>query len=308
MTQLKVGIIGLIGGDQESDILATHVADYNFIDDPTNLVQQYATELRTEQDCDVVIVSTHDHNQTINNEIAKLTGDAAIDAILCAHTHQLVTETVTRADGYIIPVLQNYDKNETVRELILNVNETKEVYDYSSKIYYAGSYSLSSDFDELFAKYNDDIVDSERSIGYTSSYLAKSKLGAYAAEAMYVYDYNVEGFETIDLAILNTAGVRSTIDAGEITMADIFNTFPFDNKVFLVKLYGSEVTTLLNSIYNYNYTSVSSFNPSTVYTIAIIDYVYVSTYNQSIFNKKLAEYDTGVLMRDTFIFYMDDLY
>lgn len=305
---LKVGIIGLIGGDQESDILTTNVQDYNFIDDPTSIVKECAKELRNDNDCDIVIVSTHDHNESLNNKIAKLTDDAKIDAILCAHTHQLITQTVTRADGYIIPVLQNYDKNETVRELVLNVDENENVYDYSAKTYYASSYELSSDFNELFAKYQADILESERVLGTTASQLSRASLGSMTALAMYQYDYNVSGFDQIDLSILNTAGVRATIDRGEITIADVFNTFPFDNKIYLVKLYGSEVNSLLNGGYFYTYSTNSMFVSNNVYTIAIIDYVYFGTYYTSTFNKKVDEYSTGILMRDVFIDYIDSNY
>ena len=148
----------------------------------------------------------------------------------------------------------------------------------------------------------------KRVLGTTASQLSRASLGSMTALAMYQYDYNVSGFDQIDLSILNTAGVRATIDRGEITIADVFNTFPFDNKIYLVKLYGSEVNSLLNGGYFYTYSTNSMFVSNNVYTIAIIDYVYFGTYYTSTFNKKVDEYSTGILMRDVFIDYIDSNY
>ena len=55
---VKVGIIGLIGYNLESSILAENVADYDFVY-PVTLVSDYAKELREELGCDSVIVSIH---------------------------------------------------------------------------------------------------------------------------------------------------------------------------------------------------------------------------------------------------------
>lgn len=305
---VKVGIIGLIGGDQESDILSTNVKDYDFIDEPTYLVEKYAKELRNDKDCDVVIVATHAHDKELNNKYAKLSDDARIDAILCAHTHQLITETVQRSDSYLIPVLQNYDKNETMRELILTLDSSLNIYDYSNKTYYPASFDLSADFDYLFEKYSDDINASNENIGYTNSQLSRAYIGSLVTEAMFYYDYNVSGFETIDLSLINTGGVRTTIDIGYITIADVFNTFPFENTVYLIEMYGSDINSLLNSLYSYSKKSVDVFEDNTIYKVAIIDFVYFNTYYSYIFNKKVSEYATGLLMRDIFIYHIKELY
>ena len=304
---LKVGIIGIMG-NHESSILATNVQDYDFVDDHATIVEKYAKELRTSKGCDVVVVATHDYEESSNNSIAKLSGDAVIDAIFCAHTHQLITESVTRSDGKAIPVLQNYDKNDTVQELILSLDETNQLESYSSMVYYSRNYNESSDFDVLYEKYHDLIVESEMVIGYTSSSINKSKVGDLAAKSMYYFDYNISGYETIDVTILNTGGVRATIDIGDITMADVFNTFPFENEIYLVKLYGKEVNSLLSDGYFYTYKSKNTFNSTTVYTVAVIDYVYFGSYYQSNFNKKISESETNLLMRDVFIEYLKTIY
>ena len=311
---LKVGIIGLIGGTYESSILTSHVKDYEFLDDPTQLVSDYAKKLRTEKDCDVVVIATHDYDDAQNSKFANLSGDSRVDAIFCAHTHQRITESLTRKDGVKIPVVQNYDKNDTVQEVVIKLDDSKNMNGYSTQLYYMKDFSdnpryeISSDLDSVYKKYNQLIVESNSVIGKTSSYLSDDALGDLAAKGMFYYNYNNPDYSKIDLAVLNTGGVRSTIDSGEITMAEVFNTFPFENRIYLIKAPGSLLKKLMSSSYYYTYSTSSSFNSSTIYTVAVIDYVYESVYNTSLFSSVVSEVYSEYLMRDVFIEYLKEVY
>ena len=149
---IKVGIIGVIGGTQESSILTDYVSDYTFVDDPSTLVGNYVKELRTTKDCDVVVVASHDLDDSLNSKLASLSGDKAVDAIFCAHTHQLVSYMLTRGDGYSIPVVQNYHKNNTLQNVIIYVENDKAV-SATSSVYYPSNYSKSSDLTDIYEKY-----------------------------------------------------------------------------------------------------------------------------------------------------------
>lgn len=305
---IKVGIIGTIGGYQESDILATNVEEYDFLNDPTNLIAGYAKELRNKENCDVVVLATHDYSENLNKKVANLQDDNRVDAIFCAHTHQKVSGSITRADGMIIPVVQNYDKNESLQEVILNLNDEKSMTSFSSKVYYPSSYSISVDFTEIYNNYADLETESAKIIGTTTSYLSRSDIGILAAKAMEVYDYQNSEFSSIDLTVLNTGGVRSDIDSGSITVAEVFNTFPFENEVYLINAPGSVCNAIINDSYFYTYTNLNNFSNNQVYTIAVIDYVYVSSYNKELFSTVTLEVDTNILMRDIFIEYIKQNY
>ena len=311
---LKVGIIGLIGGTYESSILTSHVKDYEFVDDPTQIVSDYAKKLRTDKDCDVVIIATHDYDKTQNSKYANLSGDSRIDAIFCAHTHQRITEELTRKDGVKIPVVQNYDKNDTVQEVVIKLDDSKNMNGYSTQLYYMKDFSdnprydISSNLNSVYQKYNKLIVESDSVIGNTSSYLNDDALGVLAAKGMFYYNYNNSDYSVIDLAVLNTGGVRSTIDSGDITIAEVFNTFPFENRIYLIKAPGSLLNKLMSSTYYYTYSTSTSFNSSTIYTVAVIDYVYESVYNTSLFSSVVSECYSEYLMRDIFIEYLKEVY
>jgi 2',3'-cyclic-nucleotide 2'-phosphodiesterase (5'-nucleotidase family) len=310
---LKVGIIGLIGGTYESSILATYVNDYNFLDNPTQLVSNYAKELRTEKNCDVVVIATHDYDEVQNSRFANLSGDSRVDAIFCAHTHQKISESLTRKDGVKIPVVQNYDKNDTVQEVVIQLKDS-DMSGYTTKIYSMKDYDnepryeISDDLEPLYQKYDSLIVESNSKIGYTSSSFNKTYIGKLTTQAMVSYDYGNDEYSNISLAVINTGGVRATIDRGDITMAEVFNTFPFENAIYLIKAPGSLLNTLVNDSYYYTYSTSSSFNQNVIYTVAVIDYVYVNKYNVSLFSSVVSEYSTGIIMRDVFIDYLIDKY
>ena len=83
--EIKIGVIGIIG-DVESSILRTHVEDYDFVD-PKEIVKNLATELRTEKECDVVIVAVHGDDDALNASLASFDGNSKIDGIFTGHTH-----------------------------------------------------------------------------------------------------------------------------------------------------------------------------------------------------------------------------
>ncbi len=301
---LKVGVVGVIGGTQESSILALNVSEYDFLDDPSTLIKGYVEELRKEKDCDVVIVSSHDHDEDLNSKLASYTGDSSIDAIFCAHDHRLVNDTLTRPDGLSIPVVENYDKNETVQEVILQLDSNYKYENFTRKYYYMSSYKVSSKFNDLLAKYNDLIIESEAKLGYSSSSFSKADLGGFAAKAMVNNTY-INGYGTVNAGVLNTGGVRAKISAGNISVADVFNTFPFENMVVLVKMKGKDIKKLTDSSYNYAYTN-TTLKDNEVYVLAVVDYVYYG--KPYLFTNEISHIATDILMRDLLINYIRDNY
>ena len=109
MEKLKVGIIGVIGDTHESSILTSNVADYEFVN-PVDIIKEHAKTLRTTLECDVVVVATHDDDDTFNSSVAALSGNSIIDAIFCAHSHQYVNTSIRRSDNKNIPIVQNQHK------------------------------------------------------------------------------------------------------------------------------------------------------------------------------------------------------
>lgn len=313
---LKVGIIGVIGEDQESSILTRYVADYEFVN-PVNIIKKHAETLRTTEDCDVVVVATHDYSDELNSSLAKLSGNSTVDAIFCAHTHQYINESVLRSDNNRIPVVQNKHKNNTASEVIVNLDEAGNYDGYKTTFYYPSSYAISKEVELVINKYQSLIDDSEVSLGVTNSSIKKATLGDYAVTAMLSWDYdayNIGG--DIDIAIINTGGIRATIDTGDITKADVFEVFPFNNTVVLVNMKGKDIKSLCNKNGSYFYmgvrnglSSYKNFDDNTVYQIAVIDYVFEGSYYSEFRKLLTSDYiETEIILRDQLIEYIDNLY
>lgn len=280
-----VGIIGVIGQGLTSSILAENVADYTFLD-PVPIVEKLSAELRTEKDCDAVIVAIHEYEKETNNRFAKLDGDSKIDGILCAHTHQKKNETVSRNDGYLIPVLQSNTKNITVGYMNLNLDNNKITSTNVTHVY-PDNYQSDEEILNVINKYSDIIAEGEQKIGYTSSYMSKGTLGNLAANAL-------RDFVDADFGCLNTGGVRATVEAGDILMKEIYEVFPFDNRLVEVTMTGKQLLNFYNTAYGYCYFSenlnTNNIVSTKTYKVIVIDYVYTYGYYKNIFKGLPATY------------------
>ena len=292
---LTVGIIGVMEQGLESSINSEYVENYTFLD-PVPIVERLSKELRNNKDCDVIVVATHGYDSSVNARYASLSKESYVDAILCAHTHQKINETVTRSDNYKIPVLQSNTKNITVGTINLTVEEGN-ITKTSTNHYYPSNYTSSTRILSVISNYQSIIDEGEKIVGYTSSNLSKSYLGNLAANGMVV-------LTNADFACLNTGGVRSTISSGNITMEDIYEVFPFDNKLIIVEMPGSTLKSFYTAADGYLYFS-SNFNSSSIqtsktYKVCVIDYVYNYYYYQKYF-KNLKATTLDYYIRDAVV-------
>ncbi|MBP5551310.1 MAG: 5'-nucleotidase C-terminal domain-containing protein [Bacilli bacterium] len=291
----KVGVIGCIGEGLTSSIAASMAKDYEFVD-PVPLVKEYAKKLRTEDKCDVVIVSIHQYDTYVNERFAALTGDSRIDAIICGHSHTQNKDYVTRSDSYVIPVIQCRGYNGSVGTINLQMKDGAPVSRGTITHYNPTRYaSDSTAYDLLFARYKD-IKESNSVIAYSSRNLSKETLGYLCCDAM-MEKYGAE------VGICNTGGIRATIEAGEISYSDVYNVFPFDNTVFVITMKGSDLVRAINSSL---YANVDTFDTDKVYTVALISYVY-ENYNDFT-SKAIDVTDTTVLVRDVVAEYLSENY
>ena len=282
---LTIGIIGVIGQGLTSSILADNVANYSFLD-PVPIVEKLSKKLRTEEGCDSVIVAIHEYEEDTNQRFAQLSGDSRVDGILCAHTHQKINQTVSRNDGYKIPVLQSQTKNITVGYMNLTYDNGAITKTNVTHVY-PNNYQSDQEILNVINKYSDIIAEGESKIGYTASSLSKSSLGNLAANALRDYGNG-------DFGVLNTGGVRATIGAGDILMKEIFEVFPFDNRLVEVTMTGKQLLDFYNTADGYCYFS-DNFKSSNIvstktYKLIVIDYVYTYSYYKKYFNNVPATY------------------
>ena len=290
--EIRIGIIGIIG-DVESSILSSNVADYDFVD-ARNIVKSLAGELRGEKDCDVVIVAEHGDDDSLNYTLATYEGDYRIDGIFTGHTHSPTDREVTRADGESICVLQNGGYGQSFATLTLEFDENGTLSDTDGNLNYTYNYTANGILSPVFEKYAEYIA-----IGNTVMFTADESLDRYDV-GIYVA-YSMYSKYSVDLAVINSGGVRTSIDAGEVTYAEVFQVLPFENEVYIVTLSGEMLRSYLNNAGGIYYWGIYQeyIVDTEYYTLAIVDYVYLGSYFANYRNDTCV--DTNDLIRDVFI-------
>ena len=135
---------------------------------------------------------------------------------------------------------------------------------------------------------------------------------------MYNYNYSNSKYTNIDIALINTGGVRAPINYDDygnveknynITMSDVFNSFTFDNKVILVKIKGSYINSIVTYSGYYCYNSTTTIDKNKYYNVAVIDYVFYGDYWQRSYVPYATDIVyTDILVRDLVSNYIDNLY
>lgn len=107
----------------------------------------------------------------------------------------------------------------------------------------------------IIGKYKPTIDPLTASIGYSVKELTKrapeSPLSNLAADIIFQYGQHyldsLRKGETVDLAITNFGGIRTSLPAGEITSFDILSIFPFDNRIVILDLPGKYLREMLET-------------------------------------------------------------
>ncbi|SIQ86463.1 5'-nucleotidase, C-terminal domain [Chryseobacterium sp. RU37D] len=166
-------------------------------------------------------------------------------------------------------------------------------------------------------------------ISHTNSDLTKqgdnSNLGNLLA------DYTFDGADewakknlqkSVDAALINIGGIRTTIGKGDILLKSVFEVMPFENEVIIIKMKGTDLQglfdyyakTQVNNPVSHLYIETKNrqltktlingkeVNPNQDYYIATSDYLALGGDNMKFFAK--GEFiPTGIKLRDLFISY-----
>ena len=114
--------------------------------------------------------------------------------------------------------------------------------------------------------------------------------------------YSMYATYDVDFAVINGGGVRTGIEAGDVTYADLFQVLPFENEVYIVTLSGRQLKSYVNAfssgIYYYGL-RLEFIEDDKDYQMAIVDFVYLGYTFDDYRNDSCI--DTNDLIRDVFI-------
>ncbi len=262
---LKVGIVGVIGSSQISSINSLVVHDVTFIDH-VNVLKEEATKLRADG-CDLVIGSIHGPSGDVRGYHL----DDYFDLMLCGHSHS--KETFKEGDLYY-PQFGSYTEYLGKIELKYNTLTNKvstNVYSITPE----GMESLiptDSDIDPAIQN----LIDTNYSsceeaanqvlVSNVNGYFTTAGLANLVAEAIYE---KAKPLYDVDLVVVNYA--REQINKESWTYADIYQSFPFDNDVYVFDVDPYDMRPLLGQYVCHDPSLYISHDQT--YKVAILDFV-----------------------------------
>ena len=158
----------------------------------------------------------------------------------------------------------------------------------------------------------------------------ESALGNMYADICYqIADsiFNRETGENIDFALFNYGGIRTVIPKGDITVGNIFELMPFENKLVVVELTGTQTMELFNylkeskrahpisnlklELKEESFKNIiikdKSFEPTKNYYILTHDYLQHGGDNMSFFIAPVSLFSTQYKVRDALIDHMEKI-
>lgn len=302
--EIKIGIIGLIGEDEKSDILASIVADYEFTSQMA-AIRTYAPILRTAEDCDIVIVSSHDDTSNINSQIADLTGDYQIDAVVNGHTHRYYAGEQSGIRDVPLPYVQSGNNGNYIGKISLEIDpETQTVIDVSAENIstYANCPVESPVINGIINEYSAEIAIAGEVLGTAGETIEKDATVIWAAET-------IRQRGDTQVGIVNYGGIRGAAfpiyQNATVTFADIFKIMPFENTVITMSLTGAQLIQLMG-IYSLCFSrnvdpgnltiDGAAIANGNLYTVSTMDFVFEGYPN--IFGNAQSVVYTNDLFRD----------
>lgn len=309
--EYQVGIIGLIGYSLADSISTSIVSPYQFMS-PTTVASTIATDLRVNHGVDFIIAALHDDNDTANQQLANLSGNARIDAILNGHSHYYYTETVVGSGSRQVPVIQSGSSGSHIGEIVFNIEVgTNPVYQSMRNL----SVNSSLVEDATLVAMRDQDALAAASVIYEELGVAGESVDRYTA-GNWAADVIKNAFADVDIAAVNMGGIRAAgfpIDANDIiTYSSIFAIMPFDNYVKSVTLTGQQVVTIISSntdslVFDLGLTSSGgvwyidgvAIVPTQNYRFATVDYIFDKT--KYPFTTGINPEFSGILLRELLI-------
>lgn len=307
---LKIGIIGAIGKGQITSITSSNWEDITFLDHAP-IVKELSDELRSEKDCDIVILSIHaDEADSAGSEITKVspvTNKKYVDAVFCAHSHQREIKYYNE-----VPFVQAGQHGQNLSHVTLQYHEGEvEVLKAEHE---HGFRTMSQCFpdpeiEDIINKYfTEEYFNDKDKVHGTisgSGSMDKATSGNLLAKATYE-KLQEEGVE-VDIVINN--GSRDSVSVGTMTSEKIFNMIPFTNKTIVARnIKGQDIINECVNYTNYYYMPdpTLKINSNSYYTVACIDYLllhkgtnrnynYFSSYKESNVIYTIEEYCNSIV-------------
>ena len=309
----RISIIGSIDSGVYDSIDGPIVAGYEFVNAASMVISE-AQRLRA-SGSDIIIYSTHDVDKRVAQTIAN-----NVDAIFTGHNHHNSVLTMTSSTSKTIPIIESSSNGRALGEVDF-------IYDAETDSYELGTYKNTNVLDGVISLIEDDGVqaiydryldapaqdgpvssDSLRSlksdkvgeitsgsnyVTYDDVSIPKSNVATmflYAQLEAYIDSYDIVG------SCYNES--RSAWTVGNITYADIYKAFPFDNATVIVAATGAQLKTWSTTTVYVDGISKTTLDNNTVYQIVTSTYI-INNREEGKFNS-IVNIDEDIFQRHVF--------
>jgi 2',3'-cyclic-nucleotide 2'-phosphodiesterase/3'-nucleotidase/5'-nucleotidase len=223
------------------------------ITDEAEAIDKYTEELKKQGIKAIVVLAHNPSNQNGTStefdaaDIAKKVDDE-VDVIFSAHNHVYNNKVV---DNKLI--VQAYSYGSAFSDVDVEIDNTGEIVKKDAKIVtvYQKDYTPDPEVSSIMKKYEDLAAPIKAEVvGKSSTDLAKGYPSSGPTGDIALGNLIADGMKAemnADFALMNGGGVRSQLDAGDVTYGDLFAIQPFGNVLNKVKLSGADLETVLNN-------------------------------------------------------------
>lgn len=257
---VKVGVIGVANPDTKNVTLPEATEGLTFLDlQQTAAAVNDAVEQLRQRNVETIVVTAHQGLETATTgSLAELVRQLSpeIDLVLGGH---IPLEFNTVING--IPVVQPYGNTRGYADVTLTVDRaTKDVVrDVTAvKATYVDEIEPDAQAQAIVDRYQAMLDEAlggtvgaaTSSIVRGATRMVESEMGNFVTDAMRTY------LEGVDIAVTNAGGLRADIDAGPITLQEVYAVLPFNNTLVTMDLTGAQVRQVLEEGANSQYGTV----------------------------------------------------
>ncbi len=196
---------------------------------------------------DVIIALTHLASYQ-DEKTGKITGDELVsictktkgfDVVISAHTHQYVCGEVNK-----IPVVQAMWGGEALAVLKITLTDNNVLESIKPEVVrlykIADQLKPDKETQAILDKYKKEYPSIFKVIGKAEGEMSQDAEGNDSSMGYWITKSMAQETYT-QIAFINSGGIRDEIRKGNITVEDIFNVSPFDNKIVTMKLSGKDL-------------------------------------------------------------------
>lgn len=222
--------------------------------DVYQLVQEAVDEARNEQQADYVILITHlgeDPNYLNVDSHGLIQSTTGIDAVLDAHTHSVIaSDAVPNRNGEPVLIAQTGTKFQNIGKLVILPDGSKSIGLVPTSEFTRVNDRVKQVTDSVL-----DLLDKIVSRPVCHSDVPLVILDAEGRQAVRVSETNAgdlvtdayRTFTGADCALTNGGGIRTQIEAGDLTYGSMVDLLPYDNYVSVVEVTGAQLQQLLSA-------------------------------------------------------------